>query len=129
TRRAARPSRPQPAPVLRAGGGRPDRFRYPHETMSALNETHDPALKSWVPSANGDDTGFPIQNLPYAVFRRRGRDEAWRPGVAIGSQIVDLAALAAQHPFEGEAAQALAACTGTTLNALMALGQPAWSAL
>mgnify|MGYP001195775143 FL=1 len=97
--------------------------------MSALNETHDPALKSWVPSANGDDTGFPIQNLPYAVFRHRGRDEAWRPGVAIGSQIVDLAALAAQHPFEGEAAQALAACTGTTLNALMALGQPAWSAL
>lgn len=97
--------------------------------MSALNETHDPALKSWVSSANGDGTGFPIQNLPYAVFRRRGRDEAWRPGVAIGSQIVDLAALAAQHPFEGEAAQALAACTGTTLNALMALGQPAWSAL
>ena len=58
----------------------------------ALNETHDPALRSWVASAQADAADFPIQNLPFAVFRRRGRGEAWRGGVAIGDRIVDLAA-------------------------------------
>ena len=58
--------------------------------MQPSNETHDPALRSWVDSANAADTDFPIQNLPFAVFRRRGRGEAFRGGVAIGDQIVDL---------------------------------------
>ena len=30
--------------------------------MSALNETHDPGLRSWVESANDGRTDFPIQN-------------------------------------------------------------------
>lgn len=97
--------------------------------MTTLNETHDTALTSWVDSANDADSGFPVQNLPYAVFRRRGSQEAWRPGVAIGDRVLDLAALARQNPYDGLAAQALAACTGSNLNALMALGQPHWSAL
>ncbi|MBN4688615.1 fumarylacetoacetase, partial [Escherichia coli] len=77
--------------------------------MSPINETHDPALRSWVDSANHPDHDFPIQNLPFASFRRRGRDEPWRGGVAIGDAIVDLAALHRVQPFEGVAAQALAA--------------------
>ncbi|OZI17170.1 fumarylacetoacetase [Bordetella genomosp. 7] len=97
--------------------------------MTTLNETHDTALTSWVDSANDADSGFPVQNLPYAVYRRRGSQEAWRPGVAIGDRVLDLAALARQNPYDGLAAQALAACTGSNLNALMALGQPHWSAL
>ncbi|ARP93691.1 fumarylacetoacetase [Bordetella genomosp. 13] len=97
--------------------------------MSQLNETHDPALKSWVASANQADSAFPVQNLPYAAFRRRGTQEATRPGVAIGDQIVDLAALAAIAPFEGAAATALQACTGERLNELMALDSAHWSAL
>ena len=40
--------------------------------MAALNESHDPALRSWVESANEPGTDFPIQNLPFCVFRRRG---------------------------------------------------------
>ena len=60
--------------------------------MTTLNETHDPALCSWVEPANAADTEFPIQNLPLAVFRRRGRSEVFRGGVAIGTQIVDLSA-------------------------------------
>jgi fumarylacetoacetase len=32
--------------------------------MIRLNETHDPALRSWIPSANTSNTDFPIQNLP-----------------------------------------------------------------
>lgn len=97
--------------------------------MSYLNETHDPALQSWVESANAEHNGFPIQNLPFAVFRKRGGGENFRPGVAIGRYILDLAALAAARPFAGAAAQALDACTGSSLNALMDLGQAHWSAL
>jgi len=37
-----------------------------------LNETHDPQLTSWVASANTAGTDFPIQNLPFGVFRRAG---------------------------------------------------------
>lgn len=94
-----------------------------------LNETHDPALKSWVASANDGQTDFPIQNLPFASFRRRGSQEAFRPGVAIGQAIVDLGALRAARPFDGDAALALESCADTHLNALMALGPKAWSAL
>ena len=36
--------------------------------MNHLDQTHDPALRSWVESANGHPE-FPIQNLPFAVFR------------------------------------------------------------
>mgnify|MGYP001374590274 CR=1 FL=1 len=60
--------------------------------MTPLNETHDPNLTSWVASANDGQTDFPIQNLPFAIFRRQGSSEAWRGGVAIGDQIVDMAA-------------------------------------
>jgi fumarylacetoacetase len=97
--------------------------------MTQLNETHDPALRSWVASANTASTDFPIQNLPFAVFRRRGSSEAWRGGVAIGDQIVDMAAVAAAGVLDGEAAMAAQAAAQDKLNALMALGPSAWSAL
>ncbi|NDP64995.1 MAG: fumarylacetoacetase, partial [Polaromonas sp.] len=93
--------------------------------MTPLNETHDPALRSWLASANQAGTDFPIQNLPFAVFRRRGSTEAFRGGVAIGDQIVDLAALAAAGVFSGQAAMALQAGAQDKLNALMALGADA----
>jgi fumarylacetoacetase len=54
-----------------------------------LDTTHNPLAESWVESANGTDTDFPIQNLPFGRFRR-GRDEAWRVGVAIGDDVLDL---------------------------------------
>ena len=60
--------------------------------MTPLNETHDPKLSSWVASANDGRTDFPIQNLPFAIFRRKGGTEPWRGGVAIGDQIVDMVA-------------------------------------
>ena len=97
--------------------------------MTTLNETHDATLTSWVASANDESSGFPVQNLPYAVFRRTGTQEAFRPGVAIGDRIIDLAGLARLGLFDGQAAEALDACTGDSLNPLMALGQPHWSAL
>jgi fumarylacetoacetase len=100
--------------------------------MSALNETHDAGLKSWVASANDDDTDFPIQNLPYGVFRRRHSDEAFRVGVAIGDQILDLTSARGSGAFaqaDALARRALDAAASASVNDLMALGQPAWSAL
>ena len=52
--------------------------------MITVNETHDPTLVSWVESANSEDCDFSIQNLPFAVFRRKSSNEAFRGGVAIG---------------------------------------------
>jgi fumarylacetoacetase len=58
-------------------------------TPSAIDDTHDPALQSWVESANDPATDFPIQNLPFGRFR--GEDDAdWHVGVAIGDQVLDL---------------------------------------
>ena len=54
-----------------------------------MDATHNPLAESWVESANGTDTDFPIQNLPFGRFRRK-RDEAWRVGVAIGDDVLDL---------------------------------------
>jgi len=97
--------------------------------MPALDATHDPSLRSWVPSANRPGCDFPIQNLPFAAFRRADSREPFRGGVAIGDEILDLAALYAQSPFAGAAAQALAAAAQPTLNTLMALGPEASAAL
>lgn len=97
--------------------------------MTMLNETHNPDLTSWVASANATDTDFPIQNLPFAVFRRQGSAESFRGGVAIGDLIVDLAAVAQLGVLNGEAAAAAQAGAQDKLNALMALGTAAWSAL
>ena len=102
-----------------------------------LNETHDIALQSWVSSANDSTSEFPIQNLPYGIVRRRGSGEAWRAGVAIGDQILDLRAAFESGAFAGFGNgfgnithQAIAAAaTGSTLNALMDLDRAAWSAL
>ena len=90
--------------------------------MTQVNETHDPQLTSWVPSANGGQTDFPIQNLPFAIFRRRGSAEAWRGGVAIGDQIVDMAAAVTAGVFSGDALPAAQAAAEPTLNNLMGFG-------
>ncbi len=96
---------------------------------TALNATHAPDLRSWVDSANTPDNGFPIQNLPFAVFHPEGEDGDWRVGVAIGDAILDMRKVVALTPFQGVAAEALAACAGPTLNALMALPATHASAL
>jgi fumarylacetoacetase len=94
-----------------------------------LNETHDSGLRSWVASANEPGSDFPIQNLPFGVFRRAGSDEPMRAGVAIGDSVLDLAAACARGAFSGAAQQAAQQACAPTLNALMAEGLATWSAL
>ena len=87
-----------------------------------LDATHDPRARSWLDSANRESGDFPIQNLPFAIFRRAGSAEAFRGGVAIGDQIIDLAVLAARGIFQGQAAQGIRAGADSSLNSLMQLG-------
>ena len=95
--------------------------------MAELNETHDPNRRSWIESANRPDTDFPIQNLPFGVFRPPGGEP--RGGVAIGAQIVDLAGAVQAGVLTGEAKGAAEAAAGPQLNALMALEPATISAL
>jgi fumarylacetoacetase len=97
--------------------------------MHALDHTHDAAARSWLGSANAAGTDFPIQNLPFSVFRRRGSKEAFRGGVAIGDQVLDLAALGATAVLQGAARDAAGAAAQGALNDFFALGPAAWRAL
>lgn len=95
-----------------------------------LNETHDAGLRSWVASANTGNTDFPIQNLPYGVFRRAGSDEQFRLGVAIGDQILDLAAARMAGIFAGlESKEFDRAILSDKLNGMMNLSNAVWSQL
>ena len=84
--------------------------------MARLDATHDPALRSWVASANGHPD-FPIQNLPFGVFRRAGGATP-RGGVAIGDQVLDLRGALGAGAVHGEARRAARGRGGPTLNAL-----------
>lgn len=87
---------------------------------SETNETHDPKRRSWIESANEADSDFPIQNLPFGIFRRRGDRGAPRAGIAIGDRILDVAPLS--RVLREPARAAALACEAPTLNGLMALG-------
>jgi fumarylacetoacetase len=93
-----------------------------------LDDTHDPALTSWVESAQASGADFPIQNLPLGAFTMPG-DNRPRIGIAIGDSVLDLAACHADALFDGSLADVGAAVAGTSLNALMALGPAARAAL
>ena len=77
---------------------------------------------SWIDSANDGQTHFPLQNLPYGVFSVKGQSP--RVGVAIGDQILDLAALDDAGLLPAAAKGTFA---GATLNRFIALGKPAWT--
>ena len=92
-----------------------------------MNSTHDPAARSWIAAANDPATDFPIQNLPFGVFRRAGRGERPRVGVAIGDRVLDVGACVRERLLGGDGAEV---CDGAeSLNPLMAAGRDAWSSL
>ena len=96
-----------------------------------MPHTTDPTLTSWIDSAQDPATDFPIQNLPFGVVRRRGSGEPGRVGVAIGDQVLDVAA-AFDAGLLGDRADVRAAaeaCRAPALNGLMALGAGPRSAL
>eukprot|EP00300_Choanocystis_sp_HF-7_P011797 c1761_g1_i1.p1 GENE.c1761_g1_i1~~c1761_g1_i1.p1 ORF type:complete len:441 (+),score=91.71 c1761_g1_i1:67-1323(+) len=70
------------------------------------------------------DSHFPIQNLPFGVFRPN--DDAPRCGVRIGDFALDLAVLG-DHGLLGDAFADV--FKADSLNGFMAMGKPAWKAV
>ncbi|MGH8874635.1 MAG: fumarylacetoacetase, partial [Acidimicrobiia bacterium] len=94
-----------------------------------MDPTTDPTLRSWVPLPEGSP--FPIQNLPYGVFRRRrpsGESPGHRPriGVAIGEHVLVMAVVAEAGLLPPEVPAEV--FLRETLNGFLALGPRAWSA-
>jgi fumarylacetoacetase len=74
-------------------------------------------LRSFIEVAH--DSHFPIQNLPFGIFKPARGDA--RVGVAIGTYVLDLSVLEAQGHFPE------ASVFGhDSLNAFLALGRPTW---
>ena len=94
-------------------------------SLPPLNQTHAPERNSWIESANQPGTDFPLQNLPFGVFRTSAATTP-RIGIAIGDQILDLLAAADQGLLP---AAVSTACRQSTLNPLMAAGPAAWASL
>jgi len=78
-----------------------------------------------------EGSDFPIQNLPYGVFRRVGPDgsEPPRVGVAIGESVLDLTALQEAGLFEGRADLPDGTFAAGSLNPFLELGRPVWRAV
>lgn len=83
-----------------------------------------PLMKSWVASANEPETHFPLNNLPYGVFSNNGHDA--RCGVAIGNQVLDMAALESAELIKFSDAPVFDL---PYWNDLMELGPETWQAL
>jgi fumarylacetoacetase len=100
-------------------------------TEPLIDDTHEPALCSWVTSANDKDCDFPVQNLPLGRFRPVGEGDLApvRVGVAIGDQILDLRLAADLCPWSEEIYPLLQPLAQGDLMAFMALGRPAWRKL
>lgn len=73
----------------------------------------------------GPESHFPIQNLPYGVFRPRNGG-APRIGVAIGDYILDLSVLDDAGHFNTTGAAGKGVFNQSSLNAFMALGKEVW---
>jgi len=78
----------------------------------------------WLPIPEKSD--FSIYNLPYGVFSTPTRRP--RVGVAIGEQIIDMAALTARGKFH-DLKIPLQVFEQPSLNAFMSLGKPVWKAV
>src|SRR5262249_53971794 len=99
-----------------------------------INETHDPNLRSWVESANDPNADFPIQNLPFCLFRpprlaRRRNEGLPRLGVAIGDRVFDVYEAFKEGLFDAAAERTNELHMLSSLNFLMGLDKEQWSEL
>jgi fumarylacetoacetase len=88
-----------------------------------MTTTTDPALRSFIPVS--PQSHFPIQNLPYGVFRLKSGGKP-TIGVAIGDYILDLALLEDQGLLALPSLRNRKVFAQATLNQFMALGAAAW---
>jgi len=84
-----------------------------------MDKTNNPDLKSWIQVEKGSD--FPIQNLPFGIFRRPGKPPS--AGTRIGDTVIDLYALATGSFFD-KAGIDPDVFNRPVLNDFIALGKP-----
>ena len=94
------------------------------DAASKLDATHNPALKSWITSANDPMQDFSIQNLPFGVYKKNG-SHTTHIGIAIGDQILDLGALQLAGLLSLPNT-ALLVFEAKNLNPFIALGRETW---
>ncbi len=88
-----------------------------------MDRTHGRALRSLVEVAPGSH--FPIQNLPFGVFRPRAGGRP-RPGVRIGEHVLDLGELGRAGLLSSCRHVPAGTFEAEQLNPFLALGRPAW---
>lgn len=93
-----------------------------------MRDTNDPNLRSWLEAANEPECGFPIQNLPFGVVRTPG-DDRGRCAVAIGDAALDLSAMHRAGYFKGTPVEHKNVFAQPALNAFLAMGRSAWTAV
>ena len=89
-----------------------------------MNKTNNPELKSWIAVDPGSD--FPIQNLPFGIFRIPGK--APSAATRIGDKVISLYALAKRCFFPNSGVDP-EVFNHTTLNEFIACGKPAWQSI
>lgn len=87
-----------------------------------MDKTTDPKLKSFIDVHPESD--FPIQNIPFGVFRPSKKD-APRVCTAIGDYVLDLSVLQKEGFFNQEVFKDKPVFSSASLNAFMALGKEA----
>ncbi|MES2733470.1 MAG: fumarylacetoacetase [Bacteroidota bacterium] len=90
---------------------------------------NDPTLKSWIDVLPNSD--FPIQNLPFGIFRHQTSavQSTPRVGVAIGNYVLDLQGLSELGYFDELKLNDKTVFSRPVLNDFIALGQPTWRAV
>jgi fumarylacetoacetase len=83
-----------------------------------MTNSNDPKLKTWVNVAK--DSDFPIQNLPFGIFKNRNQPAV--AGVAIGTVVIDLAYLH-KHGFLDKLELPAGIFNQTHLNDFFGLGR------
>jgi fumarylacetoacetase len=86
-----------------------------------MNKTNNPELSSWIAVPEGSD--FPIQNLPFGIFRVPGKPPS--AATRIGNTVISLHALA-KRCFLIKTGIDPDIFNRPVLNEFIALGRPAW---
>ncbi len=81
-------------------------------------------MNTWLDIPRNSD--FSVHNLPYGIFSTSSRRP--RVGVAIGDQIIDLAAVAMRGYFQNLSIEP-EVLEQSSLNAFIRLGKPTWQAV
>ncbi|MFM1831188.1 MAG: hypothetical protein RLZZ558_1528 [Planctomycetota bacterium] len=83
--------------------------------------------RSWVEGAQVPGCDFPLHHLPWGRFERSDLPGQWRLGVAIGGHALDATALVESGLTANLDPALRHALSQPSLNALLALGRPAWT--